>query len=760
MKIRMISSLFALALTTGSAQAQWITPTSQMEKLDRGVVALKNGQGSGNIISWRLLGTDDKNVTFNVLRDGAVIKSGIADVTYYKDATSGVHQFQVQTVLNGEVIETSPAVTSVDDYFLQLKLDRPASGVTLAGDAYSYSPNDCSVGDVDGDGQYELIVKWDPSNSQDNSIAGYTGNVYLDCYKLDGTKLWRVDLGKNIRAGAHYTQFLVYDFDGDGKAEMICKTAPGSKDGEGNYVSAVADETTIKNVNNTKDWRYSSGSTNIGKLSGGQEWLTVFNGETGKAVHTVYYNPNRNGGLGGEAGPTKNWKVDGTDTSYGNRAERYLATVAYLDGPDQNPSAVMCRGYYTYAYMWAVDFDGQKLKTKWFHASESKNKVVVTDADGNKTTKTYTTNTSNTSGGSCTLFGNGNHNLSCADVDGDGKDEIIYGSAAVDHDGNLLYAVGLGHGDAIHMSTLIPDRGGLQVFDVHEESPYGWDIHDAATGEVLTYVKGTGDNGRGMAADFVPAHRGFEFWSASDKVVRQAEDGTQLSTKCPSTNFRIYWDGDLQDELFDGKYDSKTFACSPELTKYSNTKLSSFKKFQINGKYFANLGNSVSCNTTKATPCLQADLFGDWREELILWNNADSCTINIFTTSETTMYRVPTLMHDHTYRMGITWQNSAYNQPPHLGFYLPDYVAQVTAIKNVNATEDDWITFVGDNQLRTEVSAGEQVDIAVYDMSGRLCWNKRVQGSQLVQLPEQARGTYMLKAKSNGNVYTRKFFVE
>ncbi len=758
MKTRIITSLFALALSLGSAQAQWITPTSQMEKLDRGVVALKNGQGSGILVSWRLLATDNKNVTFNVLRDGAVVKRGIADVTYYKDETSGVHQYQVQTVLNGEVLETSKAVTSVDDYFLQLKLDRPANGVTPDKKTYGYSPNDCSVGDVDGDGEYELIVKWDPSNSQDNSIAGYTGNVYLDCYKLDGTKLWRVDLGKNIRAGAHYTQFLVYDFDGDGKAEMICKTAPGSTDSEGNYVSEVADEATIKNVNNTKDWRYTSGS-NIGKISGGQEWLTVFNGETGKAVHTVFYNPNRNGGLGGEASPTKNWKESGTDTSYGNRGERYLATVAYLDGSDKNPSAVMCRGYYTYAYMWAVDFDGSKLKTKWFHASESKNQVVVTDADGNKTTTKYTKNTSNSSQ-SCTLYGNGNHNLSCGDVDGDGKDEIIYGSAAVDHDGSLLYAVGLGHGDAIHMSTLIPDRGGLQVFEVHEEKPYGWDIHDAATGEVLKYVTGSGDNGRGMAADFVTSHRGFEFWSQNDKVARKADDGELISSKCPSMNFRIYWDGDLYDELFDGRYDSNTTACTPQLTKYKDANMRSFKYFDINGKDFANLGNSVTCNTTKATPCLQADLFGDWREELILWNNADSCTLNIFTTSESTNYRIPTLMHDHTYRLGITWQNAAYNQPPHLGFYLPDYVAQVTAIKNVNAVDGDWIAFEANNQVRTEVLAGEQVDIAIYDMSGRLCWNTRVQGSQLVQLPEQASGTYMLKAKSNGNIYTRKYIVK
>lgn len=745
MKSKLIASLLAAALGTTSVHAQWQTPVSQMEKLDRGVVAFL-GKSGKNYISWRLLGTDDKNVSFNVLRDGEVIKSGIADVTNYTDNVSSVHQYQVQTVLNGQVIETSPSISSLSGYYKTLKLDRPASGVTPAGEAYNYSPSDCSVGDVDGDGQYEIIVKWDPSNSHDNSQSGYTGNVYLDCYKLDGTKLWRVDLGKNIRAGAHYTQFLVYDFDGDGKAEMICKTAAGSKDGEGNYVSAAADDATITGVNNTKDWRYDSGK-NVGKVSGGQEWLTVFNGETGKAINTIYYNPNRNGGLGGQAGWTKNWddRSGKTDKEYGNRGERYLATVAYLDGPDKNPSAVMCRGYYTYAYMWAVDFDGSKLKTKWLHASESKNKVTVTDANGNKTTKTYTTNTAN-NGKSCTLYGNGNHNLSCADVDGDGKDEIIYGSAAVDDDGSLLYAVGYGHGDAMHLSKLCPDREGLQVFTVHEESPYGWDVHDAATGEVLHYSDGSNDNGRGLAADIMPNERGFQFWSSNDRTVRSAVTGNAVSgAKSQSVNFRAYWGGKLKDDLLDGT-NLKNYNGSNYTLKMGTNVLS--------------YGHSASCNTTKATPCLLADLYGDWREEIVMWNSVDSCSLNIFSSSETCNYRIPTLMHDHTYRMGITWQNTAYNQPPHLGFYLPDYVAQATAIKTVNADASNWITVEKGNVLDIDVAATETVSIRLYDMSGRLCWQTSATGTQKLALPTMPRGTYMMKAQTDQNVYAHKIFMQ
>lgn len=729
--MRKNSFLFSMCLLAFSAipsgsRAQWQTPVSQMEKLGRGVVAVKDGKSStGNFVSWRLLGTDDKNVTFNVLRDGNVVKEGIDKVTYYLDNISGVHTYQVQTVLNGNVIETSPEVKSVDNYFLQLHLDRPASGVTPSGESYNYSPNDCSVGDVDGDGEYELIVKWDPSNSHDNSQAGYTGNVYLDCYKLDGTKLWRVDLGKNIRAGAHYTQFLVYDFDGDGKAEMICKTAAGSKDGTGAYVSEAADDDAIKKVNNNKDWRGSS-SKSLGKVTGGQEWLTVFNGETGKAIHTIYYNPNRNGGIGGEAGWTKNWddRSGKTDKEYGNRGERYLATVAYLAGKDKNPSAVMGRGYYTYAYLWAVDFDGSKLKQRWLHASVSKNQVEVTDADGNKTTTTYSKNTSG-NGKSCTLYANGNHNLSCADVDGDGKDEIIYGSAAVDDDGSLLYAVGFGHGDAMHLSDLMPDRPGLEVFDVHEESPYGWDLHDAATGEVIYSSTGSNDNGRGLAADIYPTNRGFEFWSSNDRTPRKASDGATLSgAKSQSINFRAYWGGALYDDLLDGT----------NLKNYKGT------AYKIQRNNVLSLGYSGSCNTTKATPNLSADIFGDWREEVILWNTKDSCTLNIFTSTEPTQYRIPTLMHDHTYRMGISWQNTAYNQPPHLGFYLPDYVKEVeTGIKNVESNMNGFAL------------------VTVYDVNGRTCWSGKVEDVEQFELPTSlSDGIYVVKLVQGRNVQVRK----
>ena len=642
------------AAIAGSAQ---ITPVSQMEKLDRGLVVIPIG--TTRTLSWRFLGTDDESkTTFNILRDGETIVENRYE-TFYKDNKGG-SSYQIVTLVDGVPVDTTAAVKPWDKNYLSLKLQRPQ-----AGSDYSYSPNDCSVGDVDGDGQYEIFVKWDPSNSKDNSQGGITGNVYIDCYRLDGTFLWRVDLGKNIRAGAHYTQFQVYDYDGDGRAEMMCKTAPGSLDGKGNYVNQAATNATIKAASNTKVWR-----TSDGRINGGHEYLTVFNGLTGEAVHTIAYFPNRNATTTlSEAEGSFNWddRSGKTDKgSYGNRGERYLAATAYLDGPEGHASGIFCRGYYTFAYIWAVDFDGTELKHRWLHMSDTKTTYKVMDA--NRKTSTYKGTICTSGLGRYTMYANGNHNMSIADVDGDGKDEIIWGSAALDDDGKMLYAVGFGHGDAIHLADLDPDRPGLELFDIHEEKgTYAWDLHDAATGEIIWKGGQSGqDNGRGLAADILGA-RGYEFWSAYggfDSASRNQNPfntltGKQAGSTKPSMNFRIYWDGDLMDELLDGT----------TISKYGGSTLG------VGSTPIGSLGSPASCNSTKATPCLSADIFGDWREELILWSTTDNATLNIYTTTTGTKYRVPTLMHDHTYRMAICWQNSAYNQPPHLGYFLPDYIA-------------------------------------------------------------------------------------
>ncbi len=647
-----------------SAQTYQTYP-QQMERLDRGVVAL-SAQEQGNFISWRLLGTDAKGTTFDLLRDGKTIAKGLSVTNYVdKEGSLSSRYSVISNIPHSSFLipHSSKEVTPWPDLYLSIPLDRPEGGTTPDGRPYQYRPNDCSVGDVDGDGQYELFLKWDPSNAHDNSHDGYTGDVIIDCYKIVNGQssncqlLWRINLGKNIRAGAHYTQFMVYDFDRDGHAELICKTAPGSIDGTRCYVTEAADDDEIRKADNQADYR-----NERGRILSGPEYLTVFDGQTGRAIHTIYYQPNRAFGVGGSALYDKEgWGDRGTA---GNRGERFLAGVAWLDGPQGKPSALMCRGYYTPSHLWAVDFDGQKLSTKWLHASTTPNDYYVIDRHGRQTWY---------HGLTATAYGQGAHSLSIGDVDGDGCDEITYGSAAINNDGTLLYSTGLGHGDALHLSDLDPDRPGLEVFMVHESRPYGADLRDARTGERLWYETARDDTGRGVAADIDGRHRGFEFWHIFNRAVHDIK-GNVISNNLPSSNFRIYWDGDLQDELlanrgrpyfgsFIEKWDGEKAVPLP-LTSHSSPLT----------YHFYDLGHSASCNWTKATPCLQADLFGDWREEVILWDSSDAAHLNIFTTNIPTPYAVPTLMHDNIYRLSICWQNTAYNQPPHLGYYLPDGV--------------------------------------------------------------------------------------
>lgn len=602
---------------------------TQFEKLNRGVVAVKTAEGV--YLSWRSLITDDAELAFDVYRDGVKVnETPVSKSTNYVDKDGTVNsRYVVKAVLTDAVTETSSEVSVWAEFYKKVHLQRPTGGTTADKIKSTYSPNDCSVGDVDGDGEYELIVKWDPNTSHDNSEKGYTGNVYLDCYKLDGTFKWRIDLGKNIRAGAHYTQFIVYDLDGDGKAEIACKTAPGTIDGQGKAVLMGADRADA-------DYRNSNGH-----IITGSEYLTVFSGETGAELATVAYSPLR--------GAVKDWgKDDG-----GNRSERYLACVAYLDG--KKPSLVMCRGYYARTALAAYDFDGINLTQRWIRDDKSS--------------------------GSSSAYGQGNHNLSVGDVDGDGCDEIIYGACCIDHDGSLLYRTGLGHGDAIHLGDLDPDREGLEVFSPHEEPSvaYGYELHDARTGQIIFGRKTKSDIGRGIVADIDAAHRGYEMWimgydetSGTSVKINDVYDckGNVISTKRPSVNFRIYWDGDLQDELFDGR------AVSGEVSAYIQ-KWDGTRANQIEN--FTQYSNAWPCNTTKGTPNLVADIMGDWREEIILWDSGTSSDLLIFTTTIPTEHKVTTLMHDHVYRMGIVWQNVAYNQPPHLGYYLPDRDA-VTAI--------------------------------------------------------------------------------
>ena len=578
----------SLALGLGSAQA-----ARQMEWLNRGLVAVKTTNGV--FLSWRVLGTDGNTTGFNLYRDGEKIASftGSQASNYTDTKGTASSKYSVKAVVGGKEIAADAAVSVWSNQYLTVNLDRPNGGSD-----YTYSPNDIAVGDVDGDGEFELILKWDPSNSKDNSQKGKTGNVIIDCYKMNGKKLWRVDLGVNIRAGAHYTQMLVGDYDGDGKAEFAVKTAPGTKDGSGNYLSLGS----AKGADHSKDYRNSNGY-----ILSGPEWLTIFNGETGKEMATVDYNPGR--------GTVKSW-----GDSYGNRVDRFLATNAYLDG--KKPSMVFQRGYYTRMAITAYDWDGKTLSQRWYYNAA-------------------------TSGQEC--YGQGNHNISAGDVDGDGFDEIIEGSCAIDHNGKFMYRTGKGHGDAMHLSDLDPDNPGLEVWQVHEEKPYGYDLHDARTGKLLFSETSSGDNGRGVAGDVDSLNRGHELWSAANWNTYTVKGKIWKADKRPAYNFRIYWDGDLLDELLD----------NTTISKWDHAKQQSNMLFQMQGN---------SCNTTKATPNFSGDILGDWREEVILHDGASK--LYIYTTTIPTEHRMYTLAHDPIYRLGMSWQNTAYNQPPHLGFWL------------------------------------------------------------------------------------------
>ncbi len=561
----------------------------QMEALDRGLTAVK--VSNGVYLSWRLFGTDPSAIAFNVYRNGSKLNSTpLSAGTNYLDGsgTTG-SSYSVRPVLNGVEQSASETASVWAQNYLAIPLQIPSGGTTPDGVSYTYSANDCSVGDLDGDHQYEIIVKWDPSNSKDNSQSGYTGNVYLDAYKLNGTRLWRIDLGRNIRAGAHYTQFMVYDLDGDGKAEVACKTADGTKDGRGTVIGS-----------SSADYRNSSGY-----ILSGPEYLTIFNGTTGAALVTTDYAPGR--------GTVSDW-----GDSYGNRVDRFLTCIAYLDGV--RPSLVMCRGYYTRSVLVAYNWRDGKLTKLW----------------------TFDSNSSGNSG----YAGQGNHNLSVGDVDGDGYDEIVYGACCIDHNGKGLYTTGLGHGDAMHLSDMDPDRSGLEVWDVHEtaSSAGGGEFRNAKTGQLLFGLTGSGDTGRGCAAN-VTNVKGYQMWSSVSGGLYNCK-GQNIGSVPASCNFVIWWDGDLQRELLDGT----------TITKYAGSTLLS-------------ASGCASNNGTKATPCLSADLLGDWREEVV-FRTSDSSALRIYTTTTATDYRFYTLMHDPQYRLAVAWQNVAYNQPPHPGFYL------------------------------------------------------------------------------------------
>jgi hypothetical protein len=608
--------------TGGPNTGQSGTGFYRMERLTRGVVAV---QVTGGVyIGWRMFGyeynpTSPTTVSYNLYRNGTRIAT-VTDSTNFMDAGGTASaMYSVRPVVGGVERDVSETADVWAQNYLRIPLQIPAAGTTpgspqceTANEAYTYSANDGSVGDVDGDGQYEIFLKWDPSNAKDNSQSGCTGNVFMDAYKLDGTRLWRIDLGRNIRAGAHYTQFMVQDFDGDGKAEMAVKTAPGTRDGTGAFLHLGP----AANDDDMADYRsLSNASGRTGYVLSGPEYLTVFNGATGAEMATVSFDVAR--------GTVNSWGDD-----YGNRVDRFLGSTAYLDDTGL-PSFIMARGYYTRTTLVAWNWRDGQLTQLWKFDSN----VTPRDAAGHA------------------YSGQGSHSMMVANVDDDPQQEILYGAMTIDNNGKGLCSTGFNHGDAEHVGDLIPSRPGLEMFMCNEDGAHpAYHIRDARTCEILQSGPINGaDTGRCVAGDILASNPGAEMWASSVDGMFSAATGANVGAKPASQNFLVWWDADETRELLDSNH----------IDKYNGNGLT--RLLTATGV--------TSNNGTKSTPTLTADLLGDWREE-VMWRETNSAALRIYTTTAVTTRRIYTLMHDAQYRSAVSWQNGAYNQPPNTGFNI------------------------------------------------------------------------------------------
>ncbi len=672
-----------------------------MEKLtDRALIAIDlSGNKSANInitsedengkaytkgvyLSWRSMYGDDENTSFTVYKNDKVIAENVK-LTNYIDKDGKYGDIYKIIGSNDVKLGLKQIDTQVWENYSQEFILNPPPAQQLPTETVEFTASDMSLADLDNDGNYELVVKWKPDNAKDNAQKGITGYTYLDGYDIDfstgeTTQLWRIDLGPNIRSGDHYTQYMVWDMDNDGIAEIACKTADGSTSYkavngeliETGYVGACNSSAINSAVigEHPNDYRAGTEAGRPGYIMNGHEYLTIFKGSTGEIIDTVDYYPQREDTSGLDI--TWGENVDKTqfapqevdinslDTVWGdkngNRVDRFLACVAYLDG--KNPSMVFCRGYYTRVTMAAYRLIDNKLVQQWtFDSNKQEGK------DGSK---------------------QGNHNISVADVDNDGKDEIIYGSLVLESDGTIKYNTKLGHGDKMDVADIIPSRKGLEIFSVLEEKDvkYQFVLRDAETGEILFGLTPRIDVGGGMAADIDPRYEGDEMWSGSIDasiyssastfeepiyVYKAFSDSDKNGAKKLSDNaFTMYWDGDL---LREAQYNSK----------HKDENGNSYYHLCIldwnyESQSTNTLFDSPFIGKSKEKMGMVADVIGDWREEIISADAEDRSKIRIYMSTIFTDYVVPCLMQDEMYRLGIAWQNVAYNLTPHMSYSLTD----------------------------------------------------------------------------------------
>jgi rhamnogalacturonan endolyase len=674
-----LAAVFLVSLASDASAAR------QMENLTRGIVAIRQGD-DGVYVGWRLFGTDPEAVAFNLYRIAGegqpqrVNDEPLTGATNFVDADADQSQplqYYVCPVVDGQELAPSRPVPAWDHDYLEI----PIQSID------DYRPGDASMADLDGDGELEIVLH-QTKNGQDNSFAGITGEPVLDAYKLDGTHLWRINLGKNIREGEHYTQFMVYDLDGDGSAELACKTADGTTDGVGHVIGDAE-----------KDWRtIDEGDRKHGRILDGPEYFTIFDGRTGAELQTVDYIPNRYpidswGGVGGNA----------MNDSFGNRCDRFLACVAYLDG--ERPSVVMCRGVYGRIVMAAWDWRDGQLTSRWVFDTGS-SFPPFEDASP--------------------FSGMGGHSLSVADVDDDGRDEIVYQAMVVDDNGEGLYSTGLRHGDSMHITDMYPDRPGMEVFTVQEneenaelyQTP-GAAMRDARTGEILWSHSIEVDVGAGMAADIDPSNRGYEAWGGPGGLRDSA--GETMGPAPRETAWCIWWDGDPLRELIStgrgwsargfgrGRRGRPPANNAPPSNSLSNNVAAGQRPARPEGANQPAAARQQGADQTanrrpRRTPSrvrvrkwnweekfeetifvadgsaagrgpnIMGDFLGDWREEMLLTAPGGEA-LRLYTTTIPTELRLPTLLHDPQYRLGIVWQNVVYNKPCHPSFFLGDGMA-------------------------------------------------------------------------------------